>query len=110
MYAMGFGRYSRGFAEDFNGIGVDGDRLVYLGTEDQLDHIEYQLSLIGVDDESDQRILGSTIIELVAAAEVTPELLESLTRKVPTENRDQKNDEDDKNGDLGCENHPSYDI
>lgn len=90
---IGFGRYSEGFAADFGGIGVDGDRLIYLGTEDQLDHIEYQLSLIGVDDESDQKVLGSTIIELVAASEVTPGLLESLVEMVPIENRDKKIDE-----------------
>ena len=78
LQKIGFGRYSEGFSADFGGIGVDGDRLIYLGTEDQLDHIEYQLSLIGVSDENDQKILGSTIIELVAASKVTPELLESL--------------------------------
>jgi len=83
-----FGRYSPGFASDYSGIGVDGDRLVYLGTEDQLDHIEFQLSLIGVDDASDQVVLGKTIIELVAASEVTPELLQSLAENVPIGNRD----------------------
>ncbi len=88
MRGIGFGRYTPGFASDFGGIGVDGDRLIYLGTEDQLDHIEYQLSLIGVNDESDQMVLGSTIIELVAASEVTPELLESLVQMVPAKNRD----------------------
>ena len=105
---IGFGRYSQDFSEDFDGIGVDGDRLVYLGTEDQLDHIEYQLSLIGVDDDVDQRVLGSMIIELVAASEVTPELLESLARKVPAENRDQK--DEGKNEDLGYEKYPDYEI
>ena len=113
---IGFGRYSRGFAADFGGIGVDGDRLIYLGTEDQLDHIEYQLSLIGVDDESDQRVLGSTIIGLVAASEVTPELLESLVGMVPAEYRD-KNNEKDKDEDIPndaidpkCDGQPDFDI
>jgi len=94
LRVIGFGRYALTFASDFDGIGVDGDRLVYLGTEDQLDHIEYQLSLIGVEDESDQSVLGSTIVELVAASEVSFELLESLVKKVPDENRDD-NDKDD---------------
>jgi hypothetical protein len=88
LSSIGFGRYAASFAKDYSGIGVDGDRLVYLGTEDQLDHIEYQLELIGVDNRSDQLILGSSIIDLVAAEEVTPDLLASLEEKVPSENRD----------------------
>lgn len=109
---IGFDRYSLGFASDFGGIGVDGDRLIYLGTEDQLDHIEYQLSLIGVDDESDQRVLGSTIIELVAASEVTAELLESLVEMVPAENRDREcKDKDEGNDKLGSPyNPPDFEI
>ena len=111
---IGFGRYSEGFAADFGGIGVDGDRLIYLGTEDQLDHIEYQLSLIGVSDESDQQILGSTIIELVAASEVSPELLESLVEMVPGENRDKRSNGN--NGAFGddnddnCNNQQDFEI
>lgn len=101
---IGFGRYSEGFAEDFGGIGVDGDRLIYLGTEDQLDHIEYQLSLIGVSDESDQEILGSTIIELVAVSEVTPELLKSMAEMVPSANRDKS---DGNNGNFIVDNDDS---
>mmetsp|Transcript_17513 Transcript_17513/g.38294 ORF Transcript_17513/g.38294 Transcript_17513/m.38294 type:complete len:195 (+) Transcript_17513:166-750(+) len=91
----GFGRYIPDFCSDFDGIGVDGDRLVYLGTEDQLDHIEYQLELIGVENESDQLVLGSAIIELVAVSSggVTPEFLESLAKKIPIENRDKQEEE-----------------
>ena len=111
---VGFDRYSQGFASDFGGIGVDGDRLIYLGTEDQLDHIEYQLSLIGVNDESDQRVLGSTIIELVAASELTPELLESLVEMVPVKNRDKECNDEDKDevdGNLGFPyNPPDFEI
>ena len=89
LVSIGFGRYAPKFAADYSGIGVDGDRLVYLGTEDQLDHIEYQLELIGVEDQSDQIELGKCIIELVAATpNVTPDLLESLADAVPMENRD----------------------
>ena len=93
---------------------MDGDRLIYLGTEDQLDHIEYQLSLIGVSDESDQQILGSTIIELVAASEVSPELLESLVEMVPGENRDKRSNGN--NGAFGddnddnCNNQQDFEI
>ena len=91
---MGFGRYSPKFASDYGGIGVDGDRLIYLGTEDQLDHIEYQLSLMGVDNISDQNVLGEVIVELVAASEVTPEFLQCLSGTIPMENRDVNNDND----------------
>lgn len=58
LRALGFGRYAPGFAADFGGVGVDGCRLDYLGTEDNLDHIEYQLSLVGVEDEGDQRAIS----------------------------------------------------
>ena len=114
LRGIGFGRYTPGFASDFGGIGVDGDRLIYLGTEDQLDHIEYQLSLIGVDDESDQMILGSTIIELVAASELTLELLESLVEMVPATNRDKNRTDEDKDetdDTLGFQcNPPDFEI
>ena len=91
LASIGFGRYAPRFAADFSGIGVDGDRLVYLGTEDQLDHIEYQLELVGVEDRTDQLVLGRCIIELVAASpNLTPELLESLAEGVPIEHRDDR--------------------
>eukprot|EP00536_Pseudo-nitzschia_multiseries_P000763 jgi/Psemu1/62820/estExt_Genemark1.C_90139 len=102
---IGFGRYSPSFASDFGGIGVDGDRLVYLGTEDQLDHIEYQLELIGVERESDQLVLGAAIIDLVAASsdDLAWDVLQSLAREIPPENREQdgdgKEDNTNSNGD-----------
>ena len=85
---VGFGRYELNFKEDYDGIGIDGDRLVYLGTPDQLDHIEYQLSLVGVDDGKDQIVLGNAIIELVAAPRIDEDLLDSLARNILNENRD----------------------
>ena len=88
LQTLGFGRYISGFASDFGGIGVDGDRLVYLGTEDQLDHIEYQLSMLGIENESDQSLLGDAIIQLVAVPEVNSHLLELLAKNIPNENRD----------------------
>ena len=115
LRTIGFGRYALTFASDFDDIGVDGDRLVYLGTADQLDHIEYQLSLIGVENESDQQVLGAAIIELVAGSEISLELLESLAKNVPDENRDDNdcNDDDDKDDDpraVDCEDILNYEI
>ena len=87
----GFGRYIPGFANDGGGIGVDGNRLVYLGTEDQLDHIEWQLGLLGVE-ESDQWLLSDLIRQLVAASEIDPSLLESLATSGPKHNLDGNGD------------------
>jgi len=112
LRTIGFGRYALTFASDFGDIGVDGDRLVYLGTADQLDHIEYQLSLIGVENESDQQVLGAAIIELVAGSEISLELLESLDKNVPDENRDDNdcNDKDDDPRAVDCEDILNYEI
>ncbi|OEU18001.1 hypothetical protein FRACYDRAFT_238432 [Fragilariopsis cylindrus CCMP1102] len=70
LKSLGYQKYVTGFAADFRGVGVDGNRLVYLGTPDQLDHIEYQLELLGVDDGEDQIILGRAIVVLVADDEL----------------------------------------
>mmetsp|Transcript_51742 Transcript_51742/g.155282 ORF Transcript_51742/g.155282 Transcript_51742/m.155282 type:complete len:195 (-) Transcript_51742:66-650(-) len=61
---LGYGRYADAFLLDGVG-GVDGDRLVYLGTPDQLDHIEWHLGLLGVSAE-DQIELSETIEMLVS--------------------------------------------
>ena len=76
--SLGYQKYVMGFAADFRGVGVDGNRLVYLGTPDQLDHIEYQLELLGVEDGEDQIILGRAIVVLVA----DDELVENMSRNV----------------------------
>ena len=78
LKSLGYQKYVTGFAADFRGIGVDGNRLVYLGTPDQLDHIEYQLELLGVVDGEDQIILGRAIVVLVA----DDELVENMSRNV----------------------------
>jgi len=98
---LGFGRYAQGFADDARGIGVDGDRLVFLGTEDQLDHIEWQMNLLGVNNDLDQWLLGDSIRQLVAASEITNTLLESLSSNIPLENRDWRSDiKNEKHGDF----------
>jgi len=71
---LGYEKYVTGFAADFRGVGVDGNRLVYLGTPDQLDHIEYQLELLGVEDREDQIMLGRAIVVLVEDDELVEKM------------------------------------
>jgi len=71
---LGYEKYVTGFAADYGGVGVDGNRLVYLGTPDQLDHIEYQLELLGVEDGYDQIMLGRAIMVLVVDDDLVEEM------------------------------------
>ena len=97
LKSLGYQKYVTGFAADLRGVGVDGNRLVYLGTPDQLDHIEYQLELLGVEDGEDQIILGRAIVVLVA----DDELVENMSRNVcynPDYDDSQVLDKDDDDG------------
>lgn len=94
LTSLGYKQYVTGFAADLRGVGVDGNRLVYLGTPDQLDHIEYQLELLGVEDGEDQIILGRAIVMLVA----DDELVENMSLNVcynPEYDNSQVLDKDD---------------
>lgn len=66
LVQLGYAEYAPNFASDAGGIGVDGQRLVYLGTPDQLDHIEWQMYCLGVESEKDQLYLSNAIERLVS--------------------------------------------
>jgi len=93
LKSLGYKKYVTGFAADLRGVGVDGNRLVYLGTPDQLDHIEYQLELLGVEDGEDQIMLGRAIVVLVADDELVENM--SLNVYAPEYNDSQILDKDD---------------
>mmetsp|Transcript_5853 Transcript_5853/g.7680 ORF Transcript_5853/g.7680 Transcript_5853/m.7680 type:complete len:192 (+) Transcript_5853:116-691(+) len=61
LTSQGYGRYCDNFSSD----DVDGDRLIYLGTPDQLDHIEWQMDCLGIDEE-DQKDISDAIESLVS--------------------------------------------
>lgn len=46
-----FGRYVGDFASDAVGLAVDGERLVHLFTTNQLDHIEWMIWILSVENE-----------------------------------------------------------
>ena len=56
---MGYGAC----VDAFKGSGVDGDRLLYMGTPDQVDHLSYHLEDMGVGEE-DREGLERAIVEL----------------------------------------------